>query len=150
MHPSSVASGKSGTGEWEMDIFPYAKDLKSPFCYWGYNPTAFDAPARLLKENDAMEEVFWRAQSFLCVLEDAGVTKCVKLVEGAGFTWGFDIETLKGSEETGLRRKITVKSVEIMDVEKEWAERLALLRDLYPDWTFRDVGEKEASSDSGE
>jgi hypothetical protein len=85
------------SGQWEMDIYPYASDLNSPFAVWGFNPTLFDAPARLLGpssddgkkvgsgDEDEPEELVWRAQSFLCVLEDAGITKRVQLIEGSGF-----------------------------------------------------------------
>lgn len=140
-HPISEESAKWGTGEWEIDIFPYAMDLKSPFCYWGYNPTAFDAPARLLKDDRKVEDLVWRAQSFLCVLEDAGMTKRVRLIEGAGYGWGFDNESVESSGETDVQRKIIIKGLEILDVDKEWGERLTLLRELYPEWTFRAAGE---------
>jgi hypothetical protein len=120
---------------WEMDIYPYAKDLKSPFVYWGLNPSIFDAPARLLSKDEKVQSLEWRAQSFLCVLEDAGKTKRVMLVPGAGFGWGFDIRAKEG----GKGRDITVSDLEVLDVEKAWRGRLGLLRDLYSDWTFLDT-----------
>jgi hypothetical protein len=133
--PMNADGSSEETGEWEMDIYPFAKDLKMPFCFWGHNPTAFDAPCRLLKEDGTVEELVWRAQSFLCVLEDAGMTKKIKVVEGAAFGWGFDMKAAKGSG-SGVERKIVIKEVEVLDQDKEWANRLVLLRREYPDWTF--------------
>lgn len=121
-----------------MDLYPWAKDLPNPFCFWGYNPTAFDAPARLLADDGEVEELVWRAQSFLCVLEDAGMSRRVKVLDGAAFGWGFDIKSIEGRVGT-QERKIVVTDVEVLDLEKEWAGRLMLLRKEYPDWTFGDV-----------
>jgi hypothetical protein len=45
-----------GSGDWEMDIFPYAKDLKTPFATWGFNPTMFDAPAKLWDEDGKKDD----------------------------------------------------------------------------------------------
>jgi hypothetical protein len=127
-------------GEWEIDIYPWAKDLRSPFSYWGHCPTAFDAPAKYLAEEDDWAR--WRAQSFLCVLPDAGVSKRVVPV-GAGFSWGFDIEmTESGAKDSGaLKRKIVLQKVEVMDVEKEWSGRLPSLREWYPEWEFLDASQ---------
>jgi len=128
-------------GEWEMDIFPWAKDLRSPFSYWGHCPTAFDAPAQLLAEADVWTK--WRAQSFLCVLLDAGISKRVVPV-GAAFSWGFDIERTesRGAEPGFLGRKFLLQEVEVMDIEKEWSERVPSLRAWYPEWQFLDASER--------
>jgi hypothetical protein len=133
------AIGGSETGEWEMDIFPYAKDLGTPFAYWGHNPTCMDAPARLLNENGEVTPLVWRAQAFLCVLEDAGLSKKVSVLDGAGFGWGFDVEEVKRADGSdGVERKIKIADLQALDVSKEWRERLGLLRGLYPAWTFAD------------
>lgn len=127
-----VAEDEHRYSGWEMDIFPYAKDLQTPFAYWGFNPSIFDAPARLLETNGKVQNLEWRAQSFLCILEDAGMTKRVKLVPGVGFGWGFDIQ----AKDKEIKRDIIISGLEILDAEKEWVDRLGLLRDLYPAWTF--------------
>jgi hypothetical protein len=127
------------TGEWEMDIYPFAKDLKMPFLLWGHNPSAFDAPCRLLKDDGMPEELVWRAQSFLCVLEDAAMSKKVMVLEGAAFGWGFDVEKAVAADGNGVERKIIVKGIEVLDLEREWVGRLGLLRKEYPEWTFGDV-----------
>ena len=121
-------------GAWEMDIFPYAQDIPSPITYWGYNPSIFDAPARLVNDSEKIEEKEWRAQSLLGILEDAGSTKRVKLVPGVGFGWGFDIRAAEG----GKSRIITIKGLEVLDARKEWGNRIGLLRDSYSAWTFLD------------
>jgi len=117
-----------------MDLPPFAKDLGTPFCYWGYNPTAFDAPCILLEE-EGLEEVVWRAQSFLCVMEDACLSKRVKVLKDTAFGWGFDIQSVQ-TTSGGVERKIELAPVEPLDLEKEWTARLALLRKEYPAWTF--------------
>jgi hypothetical protein len=127
------ADKEDDQGEWEIDVFLWAKDLRSPFSYWGNCPTAFDAPAKYLAEEDDWTR--WRAQSFLCVLVDAGVSKRVVPVSGAGFSWGFDIE-MKGSEARGreaFKRKIVLKDVDVMDVEGEWGGRVQSLREWFPE-----------------
>jgi hypothetical protein len=128
-------------GEWEIDIFPWAKDLGSPFSYWGHCPTAFDAPAKYLTEEDDWTR--WRAQSFLYVLVDAGMSKRVVPVCGAGFSWGFDFE-MKESEANGLgalERKIVLKNVEVMDVDGEWSGRVESLSEWFPDREFLDANQ---------
>jgi hypothetical protein len=133
-----------GGGDWEMDIFPYAKDLKTPFATWGFNPTMFDAPARLWDEDGKKDDgLVWRAQSYLCVLEDAGVSKRVKVIPGAAFGWGYDvhIEKVEKGGSSELKRNITIKYPEPLDAEVEWTARIEILRKLYPEWTFYDFGD---------
>ena len=131
-----INGSSKGTAEWEMDLPPFAKDLGTPFCYWGHNPTAFDAPCILLEE-EGLEEVVWRAQSFLCVIEDACLSKRVKVLKDTAFGWGFDTQSVQASSD-GVERKIELTPVEPLDLEKEWTARLALLRKEYPAWTFAD------------
>ena len=133
------ADKKGREGDWEIDVFPWAKGLGSPFSYWGFCPTAFDAPAMLSDEQDYWTR--WRAQTFLCVLVDAGLSKKVVPVGGAGFSWGFDIKT-EESEMDGLKaleRNIVIKNVEVINLEGEWSERVQSLRAWYPEWEFLDA-----------
>ncbi|KAF4630470.1 hypothetical protein G7Y89_g7667 [Cudoniella acicularis] len=130
---------QEGLVEWEMDIYPsFSKDSNSPFAIWGHNPTMFDAPARLLSEDGKEPKLAWRAQSFLCVIRDAGMTRQVELCRGGSFSWGFDIEVTRSGEEQEDARNIVVKTVEPLDLEQGWNERLSLLRSLYPDWGFQE------------
>jgi hypothetical protein len=132
--PGKASDADAKYGGWEMDIYPYAQDVQTPIVYWGYNPSLFDAPATLVNGNEKIEEKEWRAQTFLCILEDAGMTKRVKLVPGVGFGWGYDIDV--GAD--GKSRTISIKGLEMLDSQKEWTGRLELLRGLYPAWTFLD------------
>jgi hypothetical protein len=154
--PGGKARDVNHNGKWQMDIFPYATDLGSPFAIWGFNPTFFDAPARLLPQSSEtgevrnadeveIEELVWRAQSFLCVLEDAGMTKRVQVIEGSGFGWGCDIEkntdaiTAAAEGQSPKLRKITISKLEHLDTGKEWNARLELLREKYPAWSFAEA-----------
>jgi hypothetical protein len=133
-----------GSGDWEMDIFPYAKDLKTPFATWGFNPTMFDAPAKLWDEYGKKDDgLVWRAQSYLCILNDAGMSKRVKVIPGVAFRWGYDvhIEKVEKGGSLELKRTITIKYPERLDTEAEWTARLGMLRELYPEWTFHDFGD---------
>ncbi|KAH6663367.1 hypothetical protein B0J14DRAFT_276862 [Halenospora varia] len=124
-------------GEWEMDIYPSFKEgSNSPFAYWGYKPVLFDAPARLLREDAKVQGLKWRAQSFLCVIEDAGMGRSVRVCPGGGFGWGFDIRAVPENKEGGVSREIHIVDAEPLDLEIEWSGRVELLRRLYPDWTF--------------
>ena len=127
------------SGEWEMDLYPFAKDLKMPFVFWGHNPTAFDAPSRFKSDDGSFKEIVWRAHTFLCVLEDAGMSKKVQALKGTAFEWGFDIEKAERADGKGVDRKIVIKDAEVLDLETEWAGKLELLRREYPEWKFNDV-----------
>jgi hypothetical protein len=122
-----------GEGNWTVDSFPYASDLLTPFGGWGFNPTLFDAPAILWAPNNSA--VVWRAQTYLCELVDAGVSKNVTVLPGAVFTWGFDLNV---DASNASERSIAVTKVQALNAS-EWNERLPLLRGMYTEWTFYDV-----------
>jgi hypothetical protein len=130
---------ESSESETEIDIYPAFKGSNSPFAMWGWKPTLFDAPSRLLKDDGKVEGLVWRAQSFLCYLEDAGMTRRVNICPGGGFGWGFDVEVKDGGSPESLNaRKIVIKEAIALDLAKEWNERVGMLRSLYPDWEFRE------------
>ena len=112
--------------------------FEEPILLLGIQSHCFRRAVKILKEDGKVEELVWRAQSFLCVLEDAGMTKKVRVIEGAAFGWGFDTKSVRGTGG-GAERKIVVTEVGVLDLEKEWAERLVLLKKEYPDWTFSDL-----------
>jgi len=135
---------KDASGEWQMDIYPFAKDISNPFAGWGFKPMLFDAPAKLWDEEALQSDgLVWRAQSYLCYLEDAGMSKRVRVIPGAGFGWGYDVAISKAENGKLLdaKRTITIKEVELLDVKSEWTGRLPMFRKLYPEWTFREFGE---------
>jgi len=128
---------QNNTGaDWAVDSYPYAQDLGDPFGGWGYLPTHFDAPAIPLATDGDNTPVVWRAMTYLCELADAGVTKNVTVLSGGAFTWGFDLDVNAANTSA---RSIVVTKVEVLDVETEWKDRLALLRGQYTEWTFNDV-----------
>ncbi|KAH8685437.1 hypothetical protein BGZ60DRAFT_395186 [Tricladium varicosporioides] len=123
-------------GEWEMDIYPsFKQGSNSPFAYWGHKPALFDAPARLLRKDQEYQGLKWRAQSFLCIIEDAGLGRSVRVCPGGGFGWGFDIDAIPGNKG-GTSREIHIVDAKPLDLETEWDGRVDLLRRLYPDWAF--------------
>ena len=131
----------NGNADWAIDLYPWAKDLKSPFSYWGHCPTFFAAPAVVIDEKEH-EGLRWEAQCFLCSLTDAGREKMVVPVSGAGFSWGFEADVVKsaGWGLGGIETKIVLNDLEELDVEREWKDRAVLLRKLYPQWKFLEAG----------
>lgn len=121
-------------GPWSVDTYPYASDLNDPFGGWGYNPTHFDAPAILWSEENDI--VSWSAQTYLCVLEGAGVYKNVTAFKGAGFGWGYEQSVDAGNASV---RSVVVSKAEVLDVQVEWSQKLELLKENYLEWTFQDV-----------
>jgi hypothetical protein len=102
---------KNISSKTEIDIYPaFERGSNSPFAVWGYKPTLFDAPARLFDDDGKAEELVWRAQSFLCFLDDAGMTKRIRVCRGAGIEWGFDVKVEVGEGVGGAdKRKIVIK-----------------------------------------
>jgi hypothetical protein len=123
-------------GDWEMDIYPYAADIPNPFGIWGFTPALFDAPGTKKDPSGNNTAVVWRAQAYLCILGDGGLTKNVSVIPGAGFKWGYDIDV---DQKTPAEREILIKQVEILDVTSEWPQRLPLLKESYKDFIFNDI-----------
>jgi hypothetical protein len=89
--------------------------LPHPFCWFGLEPTLFDAPSRPKRAD--ME---WTAHSFLSII---GAPREVRAL--LGVSWGFVID---GDE-------ISLKPVTPLPPTK-WNEHLPLLRDQHPSWRF--------------
>jgi hypothetical protein len=121
-------------GDWAVDSYPYAGDMKDPFGGWGFNPSHFDAPAILWAEDN--DVVAWSAQTYLCVLEGAGVYKNVTVFPGGAFTWGYNQTVDAGNSSI---RSIVVTKAELLHVGTEWEKRLPLLQEQYIEWTFQDA-----------
>lgn len=68
----------------EMDPFEPFAHFPSPYCYYGFEPTLFDAPSR--QEHN---ELNWVANSFLTYLPPGLDDRSVFPV--LGFSWGFAI-----------------------------------------------------------
>jgi hypothetical protein len=119
-----VVKSTDGGEAWEMDVWPANAGLESPFAYAGWKPTLFDAPAR----EDRKTHNDWTAQSFLCVLDDAVMTRRVRML--VAFQWGFVVRD----------GQIEIKRVQALG-SAEWQARLGLLREKYPRWMFHGEGE---------
>jgi hypothetical protein len=114
----------SGSGEFEMDPFVLFGDAPSPYCWYGTEPTLFDAPSR-----STLARMHWHAHSFLATTRlDEILREEARFVEPIiGFSWGFDIhdETI---ELQPLARLTT----------DDWNGHLAVLAQSYPFWRFRE------------
>jgi hypothetical protein len=112
----------SGGGQFEIDPFALFGDAPSPYCWYGIEPTLFDAPSR--PETPPSE---WVAHSFLATTPLAEVIEGNprRVVPVLGFAWGFD-------ERAG--------SIELRHIAQlatsDWDAHLPVLRASYPRWTF--------------
>lgn len=114
--------------EFEMDPFFLFKDVSSPYCFFGFKPTLFDAPSRLSKK-----PIQWLAHSFLAFTppnSDLFIDlkkREVKFV--LGFSWGFDIN---------MQSLVLLRSVERLGAS-DWDGHLDLFRRKYPTWRFNEA-----------
>jgi hypothetical protein len=111
----------------EIDPLALFGDVRTPYYWYGTEPTLFDSPCRV--DRTAME---WRSRSFLATTPIAEVVqlKPRRVVPLVGFGWGFDIRddgTVELSPLTSLGNP-------------DWAEVLPVLKIEYPEpfWTFAD------------
>lgn len=112
----------SGGEQFEPDPFALFDEASSPYCWFGIEPTLFDAPSR-----PAAAPAEWVAHSFLAT------TPMKEVIEGngrrvlplLGFSWGFDARggTIELRDITRL-------------VASDWDVHLSVLRATYPLWTF--------------
>jgi hypothetical protein len=125
-----VQSTDNGSGgkEFETDPFLLFRDAPSPYCFFGFKPTLFDAPSRQTRK-----PMVWLAQSFLAftppepeLLTDLKSRSVACLL---GFSWGFDIDS---------KRTIALRPIDRLGAT-EWNRHLALLRRNYRTWRFDDA-----------
>jgi hypothetical protein len=114
-----VQSTDNSTGGSGFDIDPFGlfNDVPSPYCFFGFLPTLFDAPTRRERE-----PINWVAHSFLAWTPLDERPRTVKPL--LGFSWGFDIDRA-GS--------ITIRPVGELSAET-WNSHVPYLRGSYPDW----------------
>jgi hypothetical protein len=67
-----------------MDPFEPLGRSSHPFCFFGFAPALFDAPAR-----HSREDMHWRAETFLCFVPTDTDRREARAI--LGFTWGFRI-----------------------------------------------------------
>jgi hypothetical protein len=120
---------ESAGEQFEVDPFALFADARSPYCWYGTEPTLFDSPSRLVRM--PME---WLAYSFLATtpideLLDGNARRVVPLL---GFEWGFDIRP-ESPAQIELREVAPIAS-------RAWEAVVPVLRAEYPSplWTFAD------------
>jgi hypothetical protein len=121
-----VCSTDSGD-RFEPDPFEALGRLPHPFCWFGFQPTLFDAPSR--PKRIPMD---WTAQSFLCTIADPSEVRAI-----LGFAWGFEI----AGEAIALA---AARSLE----PSAWDAHLPLLHAEYPAWRFAPGYEDSATRSS--
>ena len=113
--------------EFEPDPFALFGDARSPYCWYGTEPTLFDAPSRL--DRSPLE---WLAYSFLATtpVDEVMRGQPRRVLPLSGFAWGFDVHD-DGSVE--------LRSIDTL-TQENWATVLPSLRSEYPAplWTFAD------------
>jgi len=115
-----------GSGDFESDPFALFGDAPSPYCWYGLNPTLFDAPARSNRDDD----LHWGAHSFLATtpLEEVMALGPRRVIPLAGFAWGFEI----------VGGQVTLSEPAALPLER-WNQHTESLRATYPLWLFPDV-----------
>jgi hypothetical protein len=115
----------SGGNEFESDPFVLFGDAPSPYCWYGLNPTLFDGPSRLTRD-----DLEWEAHSYLAAtpLDEVMALQPRRVVALTGFSWGF---TVRDAEVTQHRLKP-------LPLE-EWNSQTPGLRARYPFWHFTNV-----------
>ena len=120
---------ESAGEHFEADPFALFGDARSPYCWYGTEPTLFDAPSR-----PDRAPIEWVAYSFLATTPIAEVLEGNprRVVPVLGFEWGFDI------------RPESPADVELREVAPApagaWEAVVPALRAEYPSplWTFAD------------
>jgi hypothetical protein len=112
--------------QFEVDPFVLFGDAQSPYCWYGTEPTLFDAPSR---SGPAPPE--WFAHSFLATtpireLLDGNPRRVVPVL---GFSWGF--ESRGDAPDMHEIQPLT---------RRDWLDDLPVLRASYPAprWSFAD------------
>ena len=109
----------------ESDPFALFGDAPSPYCWYGLNPTLFDAPSR-----SAHDDLEWEAYSFLATtpLEEVMAFEPRRVLPLVGFSWGFDIED----------RVVSLRPARELARER-WNDITEILRATYQWWNFAEV-----------
>jgi len=101
----------------EVDKPPQLADTNAPHCYWGPNPSFFDAPSTT-RENTA-----WTADAFITASPDAVMGKIVRPV--CGFRWGYKV--------TGGKPE----PLPLVGIPSgAWASAKNTLEERFPEWEF--------------
>jgi hypothetical protein len=110
-------SGGLGDERIEVDLPPQHQDSNTPYCFWGIQPTFFDAPST------PHEDVTWTAEAFLATSPDALMTRTVRPI--CGFRWGY----------ATTRKPPQILPPESLD-RGAWEAARPTLRQRFPAWDF--------------
>jgi hypothetical protein len=113
-----VRSTDGAGKEFELDPFEPLGRSPHPFCFYGFAPTLFDAPARRSRE-----DMDWGAETFLCFVPMAARRQEVRAI--LGFSWGFSIQ----------KKAISLTPLALL-APMEWNKHRALLGREHPAWSF--------------
>ena len=113
---------QSGGERFDVDPFALFGDAPSPYCWYGIEPTLFDAPSRA-----GTPPAHWVAHSFLATtpISEVMIGHPRRVVPLMGFAWGFD-----ASHGTIELRQIASLATDA------WDAHLHLLRASHPRWEF--------------
>jgi hypothetical protein len=110
----------------EVDPFALFGDAGSPYCWYGTEPTLFDAPSRADRS-----PLQWFAHSFLATtpLDEMLEGNPRRVVPLLGLGWGFDVRD----------EAITLHEIAPL-AAGDWEGDVSVLRAVYPSpfWTFAD------------
>ena len=105
-----------------FDPFDVYKHAPSPYCWYGINPTLFDAPSR-----NKRVDLDWVAHSFLAASPLRGDRRIVTPL--LGFSWGFHIFN---------KENIELKPITSLTAA-DWEAHLPYLRKCYKKWQFKEM-----------
>lgn len=104
--------------EFLLDPFEPFGEPNSPFCFFGFAPTQFDAPHR-----DTLPDMDWVGHTFLAGMP--GIHEPQAALAATGFGWGYRIRDavieIDGPEPLG---------------SADWDMHLPYLRGKFPAWEF--------------
>jgi hypothetical protein len=117
-----------GAGNFEHDPFALFADAVTPYCWYGLNPTLFDAPSRGRRDADLQ----WEAHSFLATtpLEEVRDLGARRIIPLAAFRWGFEIDD----------GDVIVNGPDHLPLE-DWNAHIDTLRSAFPSWVFADASD---------
>jgi hypothetical protein len=115
----STDNATSG-GAFEIDPARFFEDSPAPFCFYGFSPTFFDAPAR-----DDRAPIDWIAHAFLAFVPRGEGAENVA-TPLLGFAWGFRIDE---------QQRIAIARPRRLSA-RDWLAHVAYLEETYPGWQF--------------
>ena len=103
-----------------VDLPPQHVEAGTPYAFWGFSPTFFDAPST------PRSGIHWVADAFLATSPDALMTRSVMPV--CGFRWGY--ATTREPPEISPPERVRAVA---------WDRARAVLAERYPAWEFLDA-----------